>query len=75
VKWAVVIIEVDLMRFESLFVLSCKEFLLLLQQMNPVISVFVSFWKMTFIKQIKQYILHNGQQHALPCMQQFPKCH
>jgi hypothetical protein len=40
VEWTVGIIEVDLMGFEASFVLICKEFLLLIQKTNPVISVF-----------------------------------
>jgi len=41
VKWTVGIIEVDLMTSEALFILSYREFLLLIQKMNPVyISIF-----------------------------------
>jgi hypothetical protein len=40
VKWTFGIIEVDLMKSEASLVLSCKEFLLLMQKMNPVICLF-----------------------------------
>jgi hypothetical protein len=39
VKWTVGIKEEDLMRSEASFVLSYKEFLLLIQKMNAVTSV------------------------------------